>query len=114
NTVIGTVFGIPIDNVLFTYPISPVLAMMMYAIFTRNRNDKRAFWKINAILAPASIVFELIAVYPLDIWRVHKSQSVLPLGKTSLEEILFYVLMQFFSIALYAFLLRSFRKPIEK
>jgi len=103
NTVIGYLFGIPLDNVLFVYPVSPVLAILLYAVVSRRRNNLRAFWLINGMLVPASIAFELLAVYPLDIWRVFIGQSVWPMGKTSVEEFLFYILMQFFSIVLYSF-----------
>lgn len=110
NTVIGNVFGIPLDNVLFVYPVSPALAMIMYAVVTRRLNDLKAFWLMNLILTPVSIVFELIAVYPLDIWRVLTTQSLLPMGKVSIEEFLFYFVMQFLSIALYAFFCRTMKK----
>ena len=111
NTVIGYLFGIPLDNVLFVYPVSPVLAILFYAIVSRRRNNLRAFWLINALLVPASVAFELLAVYPLDIWRVFTGQSVWPMGKTSIEEFLFYILMQFFSIALYSFFALHAVKP---
>ena len=111
NTVIGYLFGIPLDNVLFVYPISPVMAVLFYAVVSRRRNNLRAFWLINALLIPASVVFELLAVYPLDIWRVFTGQSVWPMGKTSIEEFLFYMQMQFFSIALYSFFSLHSAKP---
>ncbi|MBN1574942.1 MAG: hypothetical protein JW913_00215 [Chitinispirillaceae bacterium] len=112
NTVIGYIFGIPLDNVLFVYPVSPALAMIMYAVVTRRLNDLKAFWLLNLILAPVSVVFELIAVYPLDIWRVMTTQSILPMGKTCIEEFLFYYIMSFFSISLYAFLCRNMKKKL--
>lgn len=112
NTVIGEVFGIPLDNVLFGYPVAPALVMIMYAVITRRLNNLKAFWLLNLILIPTSIVFELVAVYPLDIWRVLTTQSILPMGKASIEEFFFYFVMQFFSIALYAFFCRTMKKNV--
>jgi hypothetical protein len=111
NTVIGYLFGIPLDNILFVYPVSPVLAILFYSVLSRDRNDLRAFWLINALLAPASVIFELLAVYPLDIWRVFTGQSVWPMGKTCIEEFIFYFLMQFLSIVLYAFFKKQTKGP---
>lgn len=109
NTVIGTVLGIPLDNVLFIYPVSPAFAMIMFAIAKKHMNDLRAFVLINVLLIPASIVVELVAIYPLNIWRVQQHQSLWPIGKTSFEEFFFYVLMQLLSIGLYMYFCRAFK-----
>jgi hypothetical protein len=110
NTVIGYVFGIPLDNVLFVYTVTPVLVMIFYSVITRHLNDLVAFWLLNLIMIPVAVGFELLAVYPLDIWRVFTSQSVLPMGKTSIEEFLFYFIVLFSSVVLYAFFSRNLVK----
>lgn len=107
DTVIGYMHGIPLDNVLFVYPVTPVLIMIFYSIITRRLNDLKAFWLLNLVLIPAGIVFELLAVYPLGIWRVLTSQSIWPMDRTSIEEFLFYFIMQFLTLSLYAFFSRN-------
>jgi hypothetical protein len=107
NTVIGYLLGIPLDNVLFVYPVTPVFIMIFYSIITRRLNDLKAFWLLNLALIPVGIIFELLAVYPLRIWRVFTSQSIWPMGRTSLEEFLFYFIMQFLTLSLYAFFSRN-------
>jgi hypothetical protein len=107
NTVIGYLLGIPLDNVLFVYTVTPVMIMIFYSIVTRRLNDLKAFWVLNLALVPVGIVFELLAVYPLNIWRVFTSQSIWPMGRTSIEEFLFYFLMQFVALTLYAFFSRN-------
>lgn len=110
NTVIGWFLGVPVDNVLFIYPVAPALAIIFYAVVTRHLNDLKAFWLINLILVPASIIVELVGIYPLDIWTIYNNASVLPLGKTDLEEFLYYILFQFLAIALYVFFCARFKK----
>jgi hypothetical protein len=110
NRIIPVAFlGIPVENILFIYPVSPALTMIFYSIITRSLNDLKAFWLLNLILLPCSIGFELIAIYLLDVWTVLNEGSIWPMGRTNFEEFFFYILFQFFSIALYVFFKRRLR-----
>jgi hypothetical protein len=110
NTVVGYVFGIPLDNVLFVYTVTPFLIMVFYSIAACHFNETKAFWLLTCAMAPVAGIFEILAVYPLNVWRVYTAQSVWPMGRTSIEEFLFYFLMQFLSVALYAFFCRNFTR----
>ncbi len=110
NTVIGMLLGVPIDNILFIYPVAPALTMVFYSILTRHYNDLKAFWLLNLILAPCSIIVELIGIYPLNLWEINNEKSICPMGQTNLEEFLYYFLFQYFSIILYVFFTKQFKE----
>jgi hypothetical protein len=111
NTVIGWFIGVPVDNVLFIYPVATALTMIFYSVITRNMNDLKAFWLLNLILLPCCIIVELIGIYPLNLWEIFNQGSIWPMGQTNLEEFLYYILFQFLSIALYVFFQRNFKTP---
>jgi hypothetical protein len=110
HTVIGWLLGVPIDNLLFIYPVAPALTMVFYSVLTRTLNDLKAFWILNLVLIPASAVVELIGNYPLNLWKIFNDQSVFPMGKTNLEEFLYYILFQFLAILLYVYFARGFKR----
>ena len=110
NTIIGWILETPVENVLFIYPVAPALTMIFYSVISRRLNDIKAFWLINLILIPCSVAVELIGIYPLNLWYIFNDASVLPLGKTNLEEFIYYILFQFLSIVLYVFLSNNFKK----
>jgi len=107
HTVIGWVLGVPVDNILFIYPVAPALCMALYSIVTRHLNDLKAFWATMAILAPATIVVELIGIYPLDLWQIFNDRSVWPMGKTNFEEFFYYILFAASALLLYLWFERN-------
>ncbi len=67
----------------------------------------KAFWMTNLILIPGAIIVELIAVYPLDLWRIFNDYSVWPMGKSNFEEFTFYIMYLQASLVLYAYFDRN-------
>lgn len=110
RTVIGQLLNVPIDNILFIYPVAPALSMVFYSVLTRRLNDLKAFWLLNLVLAPCSVIVELIGIYPLNLWEIYNGKSVWPMGQTNLEEFLYYFLFQFFSVIIYVYFSRQFKE----
>ncbi len=111
DTVIGWFLGIPVDNLLFVYPVAPALTMIFYSILTRHLNNLKAFWLLNLVLAPASVIVELIGIYSFNLWEIFNEGSIWPMGQTNFEEFFYYILCQFLSIALYIFFSRVMVSP---
>jgi hypothetical protein len=109
RTVIGWLMGVPVDNILFIYPVAPALCIVLYTLFTRHLNNLKAFWYLMALLIPSSIVVELIGIYPLDLWEIFNDQSILPMGQTNLEEFVYYVIFQLMSVTMYLYFARNLK-----
>ena len=92
-------------------PLISTDTMIFYSILTRRLNDLKAFWLLNLILAPASVVVELIGIYPLNLWEIFNEGSIWPMGQTNFEEFLYYIMCQFLSITLYIFFSRVMVNP---
>ncbi|MCU0608914.1 MAG: hypothetical protein MUF22_03995 [Chitinispirillaceae bacterium] len=111
DTVLGYFLKVPVENILFVYPVAPALSIIFYAVVTRHLNNLKAFWLINGILLPCSVVVEWIGIYPLRLWYPFNQYSILPIDKTNIEEFIYYALFQFSAIVLYIFLARNFSNP---
>lgn len=111
GSVIGWIFGIPIENLLFIYPVAPALNMILFSIISRRLNDLKAFWLLIAMIVPAAAIVELIGIYPLHLWDVFNDKSIMPLGRTNLEEFVYYAVFQVLSILIYAYFVRNIRHP---
>jgi len=103
HTVIGWLFNVPVDNILFIYPVAPALCMVLYSVVTARLNDLKAFWALVAFLFVASSIVELIGIYPLDLWEIFNEGSIWPMGQTNLEEFLYYLIFELLSLLLYLF-----------
>ncbi|MGL1935173.1 MAG: hypothetical protein OCD01_09135 [Fibrobacterales bacterium] len=112
HTVMGWVLGIPVENILFVYPVTPAFCIVVYSIITRYRNDLKAFWFASFILVPSAIAVELMSIYTLDLWHIYNDYSVLPMGKVNLEEFFFYAVFLELTLVTYIFFDRNL-KPIH-
>ena len=110
NTVIGWIMGVPVENIIFIYPVAPALNMILYSLFTRQLNDLKAFWYLMALVIPASIVTELIGIYPLNLWEIFNDQSILPMGQTNLEEFVYYIIFQLMSVTFYIYFDKNLKR----
>ncbi|MGL1935172.1 MAG: hypothetical protein OCD01_09130 [Fibrobacterales bacterium] len=90
NGILGTIFKVPVESVLFLYPVTPVTGLILYSVITRKKNDLKAFWIAMAILTPSTIITEVAGIYLLDLWRVFNENSVLPMGRSNFEEYVYY------------------------
>lgn len=121
NTILAWVLKAPLGSILFVYPVAPALAILLYVRCTNNRQDMflfgrffknlnnlKAFWLLNLLLAPASIFTEYLGIHVFKLWTIFNDSSVWPMGWTNLEEILYYIIAQFLSIALYVLLDKGF------
>ena len=111
GTVIAWVFGIPLENVIFIYPVAPALNMILYSLLARRLNPLKAFWVLIALVLPAAAAVELIGIYPLRLWDVFNEKSIWPMGRTNLEEFVYYGAFQVLSVVVYAYFVRNMPDP---
>lgn len=111
HTVMGWVLGVPVENILFSYPLAPAFCIILYSIFSVNRNQLQAFVLMVSILFPAAILVEILGIYGLNLWHVFNDQSVWPMGRTNFEEFFYWFLFQVISLAMYEYFNRNLKRP---
>lgn len=113
RSVIGYVFGLPIENTLYAYPLTISLCMIIYTNITRRMNNLKAFWLSVSILTVAATIVELIGIEVLNLWSIYPDKSILSFGKSCIEEFIYYSLFQCFSILAYI-VIKKMRKLDDK
>jgi hypothetical protein len=114
NGVLGTIFKVPVESVLFLYPVTPVTGLIIYSVITRKKNDLKAFWITMAILTPSTIITEVAGIYLLDLWKIFNDYSVLPMGRSYIEEYVYYEIWLGLALLIYIWFDRNLIRTNSK
>ncbi|GDX79392.1 hypothetical protein LBMAG42_12030 [Deltaproteobacteria bacterium] len=111
GTIIGWIYVVPIENVLFIYPVAGALVCVLFSVVSRHLNDFKAFWLLMGGLTCIFVPVEIIGIGWLKLWDVDqfKDQSVLPIWHTNLEEFVYYLLFQALAGLLYVWFDQNLR-----
>ncbi len=110
DVIIAFAGRIPIDNLIFVYPLAVICCFGFVSAACRFLGGEKGVLILNAILMPASIIVEWVCIYILHLFRIYPENSILPLGQTSFEEILYYVHFQFLATVLYVYFSRRIKE----
>jgi hypothetical protein len=96
NTVVWHVFVVPLENVLFIYPVAAALVCVLYTVATRHLNNLKAFWFLMGGLTCVFVPVEIVGIGWLDLWTVEPfaEKSIWVIGNTNIEEFVYYLLFQ--------------------
>ena len=103
GTDIYSLFHVPVENMLFVYPMaSAVCSLLVSALLTR-WNRFRAFWSLMAVLSVVFVAVEFLGIWVFELWTVEEfaNKSVFPFLRTNLEEFVYYFLFQGLSLLVY-------------
>ena len=115
GTIIGHIFDVPVENILFIYPVAGALVCVLYSIVTRYHNDFKAFWLLMGGLTCVFVPVELVGIGWLHLWDVDRFSrlSILPFWHTNIEEFVYYLLFQALAALFYIWFEQNLARPPE-
>ena len=115
GTIIGEVLSVPIENLLFIYPMAGALVGVMVAGARATRSDLRALWFVMGVLACIFVPIEFIGIGGFGLWDVDRFRhlSVWPFWHTNIEEFIYYLFFQLLAGLIYLWLDRNLAPPRE-